>query len=49
MTQPKTCRYCNGYGGFTNSLAGEGWVPCPDCDGTGELKAVITIDWKPNS
>ena len=21
---------------------------CPDCEGTGEVVAMVTIDWKPN-
>jgi hypothetical protein len=24
-------------------------VPCPVCQGSGELDAIITVDWKPTS
>ena len=23
-------------------------VPCPDCEGSGEVIAFVTIDWRPN-
>lgn len=46
-TRPMTCPYCNGKGSFFNGL-GLPEVTCPDCEGTGEVIALVTIDWKPN-
>jgi len=48
-TKPMTCPYCNGRGGFIRDNAyGQTEDACPDCDGTGEVIALVTIDWKPN-
>ncbi len=48
-TSPMTCPYCRGYGGFTHDTPdGPKLHECPDCDGTGEVIAFVTIDWKPN-
>lgn len=48
-TAPMTCPYCNGRGGFPiDTVDGPSIEECPDCKGTGEVIAVITIDWKPN-
>jgi DnaJ-class molecular chaperone len=49
MTAPTVCPYCNGRGGFSHDTANEPeFVHCPDCEGTGEVVAMVTIDWKPN-
>lgn len=43
------CNYCCGNGWFWsrdgayNSVK----VPCPMCEGTGNMQPVITIEWKP--
>ncbi len=43
------CPYCNGRGGFTHDIPGGSYEKeCPDCKGTGEVIAFVTIDWKPN-
>lgn len=44
------CPYCSGRGGFAidGPDVEKAWETCPDCDGTGELTATITIEWKPN-
>lgn len=42
------CGYCHGKGWFDSGLQKEGTVTCPDCGGTGELMAVVSIEWKPN-
>lgn len=49
MTAPMVCPYCKGRGGFSNETAnGPEFDYCPDCEGTGEVVAMVTIDWKPN-
>ncbi len=49
MTAPMACPYCNGRGGFSrDTAAGPVTDCCPDCEGTGEVVAMVTIDWKPN-
>lgn len=49
MTAPMVCPYCNGRGGFSiDTPEGPDFKPCPDCAGTGEVVAMVTIDWKPN-
>jgi len=45
------CNYCHGQGEVTGEdpeLPGE-WVfkKCPVCGGSGELDAVVTIEWRP--
>lgn len=46
-SRPMTCPYCGGKG---RSFSGRGLpeTVCPDCEGTGEVIALVTIDWKPN-
>ncbi len=49
MTSPMECPYCNGRGGFSyDTTGGPDFAICPDCEGTGEVVAMVTIDWKPN-
>ena len=50
MTAPMTCPYCNGRGYFMSENTPDGPFreQCPDCAGTGEVAAMVTIDWKPN-
>ncbi len=48
-TSPMVCPYCNGRGGFAHDTPrGQVFAHCPDCEGTGEVVAMVTIDWKPN-
>ena len=49
MTAPMVCPYCNGRGGvYHDAVSGPEFQCCPDCEGTGEVVAMVTIDWKPN-
>lgn len=43
------CNYCQGNGWFwgTGDSRESVKVPCPMCGGSGEVDAVITIEWKP--
>ena len=46
------CGYCKGNGWFWGTEEGsreDVHVPCPVCGGSGELDAIITVDWKPSS
>lgn len=44
-----TCSYCHGNGWFWNEVQGENIKKdCPVCHGSGELDAVVTIEWKPS-
>lgn len=46
------CGYCRGNGWFWGTEEGsreDVHVPCPVCKGSGELDAIITVDWKPSS
>lgn len=49
-TGPMVCPYCNGRGWFhTDRPEPERErETCPDCEGSGEVIALVTIDWKPN-
>ena len=49
-TRPMTCPYCGGRGFFMDPFLPHVDIKkeCPDCDGTGEVKAHVTIEWKPN-
>lgn len=47
-TAPMVCPYCNGRGYFTSTRDDDEAPVCPDCQGTGEVFAIVTIDWKPN-
>lgn len=42
------CRYCGGRGGFPKEGPdGTTEEVCHDCRGTGEVRAVVTVEWKP--
>ena len=41
------CWYCDGRGWFPSLDDREAPEMCPDCEGTGEVMAVVTVDWKP--
>lgn len=41
------CRYCRGRGRFYSDIPNAGTIECPDCGGTGEVMAVVTVEWKP--
>ena len=46
------CGYCKGNGWFWGTEEGsreDMRKPCPVCEGSGELDAVITVDWKPTN
>lgn len=46
-TAPVACPCCNGQGGFPREDASRRYMErCPDCDGTGEVFAMVTIDWR---
>lgn len=48
-SRPMTCPYCGERGGFIKDAPGGSYkMECPDCEGTGEVIALVTIDWKPN-
>ena len=45
-----TCPVCNGKGSFSEQTGRDEWetTVCDYCDGTGKVKAVVEIDWKPD-
>ncbi len=47
-SRPMTCPYCHGRGYFPPTKHQPWKITCPDCQGTGEVIAFVTIDWKPN-
>lgn len=47
-TRPMICPYCGGKGWFYTLQHEPETVPCPDCEGTGEVIALVTIGWRPN-
>ncbi len=47
-SRPMTCPYCRGKGWLYSGQQDPETIPCPDCEGTGEVIALVTIDWKPN-
>lgn len=47
-SRPKTCPYCGGKGWFHSDGRESETIPCPDCEGTGEVVALVVIDWQPN-
>ena len=48
-SNPMRCPYCNGTGCFlVDTPAGPAMKECPDCKGSGEVYASVTIEWKPN-
>ena len=49
-SRPMTCPYCGGKGFFMERFLPYADIKkdCPDCEGTGEVIALVTIDWKPN-
>lgn len=46
VSRGHVCGYCHGRGYFLGDR--DTTVQCPDCGGTGELMAVLTVEWKPN-
>ena len=44
------CHRCSGQGGFPDETGHNkrAFIPCDLCDGTGKVKAVITIEWTPD-
>ncbi|MBQ3189390.1 MAG: hypothetical protein IJB60_08180 [Bacteroidaceae bacterium] len=44
------CGYCKGMGYFQPCWyhRNEEPTPCPVCDGTGMVDAIVTIEWKPS-
>ena len=47
-SRPVTCPYCHGRGYFPATKRHSWEKMCPDCKGTGEVIALVTIDWQPN-
>ena len=52
VSERKTCRnficpVCNGRGGFTEQIGKDDYktTTCDYCDGTGRVKAEVTIKW----
>lgn len=46
------CDYCKGNGWFWGTEEGsreDVRKSCPVCEGSGELDAIITVDWKPTN
>lgn len=45
-----SCGYCQGNGWFWNPdvIHERVKMPCPQCGGTGKVKAVVTIEWRPD-
>lgn len=41
------CRYCGGRGWFVGERKDSEGERCPDCEGSGEVYAMVTIDWMP--
>lgn len=48
-SRPVSCPYCHGKGYFPATQRQPRETMCPDCEGTGEVIALVTIDWKPNN
>ena len=48
-TRPMKCPYCGGRGWFYKNTRDSEHVGCPDCDGSGEVIAFVSIEWKPNN
>lgn len=48
VSKGHTCGYCHGKGWFYGNPDSEESTRCPDCGGTGEVMAVVTVEWKPN-
>lgn len=44
------CEYCHGVGYFASNfpLLDDEPSPCPVCGGSGQVDAIITIEWKPS-
>lgn len=47
-SRPMRCPYCGGKGWFHSGSPEPETIQCPDSEGTGEVIALVTIDWKPN-
>lgn len=45
ISHPQPCGYCRGNGWHWGSNYRK--VPCPDCGGSGEVRAMVTIKWEP--
>lgn len=48
FSRPTSCPYCGGRGWFYSGEHEPETVPCPDCEGSGEVIAFVIIDWRPN-
>lgn len=49
VSKGHVCGYCHGRGWFYGPLGTNEPVVCPDCGGTGEVVAFVTVDWKPRT
>lgn len=45
-----TCSYCHGNGWFwkPDEFGDNIKIDCPVCEGSGQLDAIVTIEWKPS-
>lgn len=51
LTSPgHVCGYCHGMGYFRGSWCNREEEPksCPVCGGTGQVDAIVTVEWKPS-
>ena len=51
ITSPgHVCGYCHGIGHFEPEWYRpyEESIPCPVCGGSGQVDAIITVEWKPS-
>lgn len=48
VTEEFLCGYCNGRGFFASGLIYQGIIRCPDCGGTGRVRARVVIFWTPS-
>ena len=47
VSKGHVCGYCRGKGWFYGPLGTDETIKCPDCGGSGEVMAVVSVDWKP--
>lgn len=47
MSRIQQCRYCNGQGWHWSGERDPEKRPCPDCGGTGRVRALVAVTWVP--
>lgn len=45
-SHPQPCGYCHGSGWFWGGDREPVKTPCPDCNGSGEVRAIVTVEWE---